>query len=168
MMEYEYFIIFSWNLEPSFSSKHLDFIIHYIASFYLHIFPTWLIYENVNSLVFSVKCIPNNSPSSPNDQRLVKVFSGTHPMWWSTRDNHPCMYATPASRPVCILLILCFKQWYWKPLKEIKITSRVKESMLQNLCNCTAVLSTVSCSRRKAFYFKRKPVLLILMPCQAT
>lgn len=57
------------------------FITHYIASFYLHTFPTWLVYVSVNSLAYSVKSIPSNSPSPPNAQNLAQVSSGTHPMW---------------------------------------------------------------------------------------
>lgn len=64
-----------------------------------------------------------------------------------------CMLAAPVSPLDSILLTFYFKQWYWQPLKEIKITSKVKENMLQLLCNHTAMFQCSQLWEEKTILF---------------
>lgn len=149
---------------PHSPSKYSDFIIHYIASFYLHAFPTWLIYTSVNSLDYSIKCIPNDSPSSPHDQCLAQVSCGAQPEVKYARqlpmhvcDTSQTSYFYPTDFLLQALIVITIE----RDKNRFHSEGKQWRKILQHLCNLVAVFSAISCRRRKPFYFKKKPVLLI-------
>lgn len=105
-------------------------LLHSLNScFYLHAFPTQLTYTSINSLAYSFRIFPTDSPSAHHDLHLAQVSCGTHLTWWRRKDLPSMQH--PLLSPVSTLLTFYFKQWYCQALKERKITFTVKENMLQ-------------------------------------